>query len=73
MKLERFYDMFCPDYEPNWDNGAELKYYIYYYQNGNTCCVNSTIYNRQGMNVYFPTKEITQQICDILNNEKEDN
>ena len=29
LRLERFYDTFCPEYKPNWNDSYELKYLSY--------------------------------------------
>lgn len=71
LKLERLHDTFCPDYFPNW-NDKEWKYYVSY---GNSCKhykVNSSTATEQKANVYFPTLEIAQKVCDILNAEWEE-
>lgn len=71
LKLERLHDIYCPDYVPDWNNTKETKYYIYY-NNGDKfwstvgCCL-----TQNSFGVYFPTEEIAQKVCDILNAEKE--
>lgn len=70
LKLERLHDIYCPDYVPDWNNTKETKYYIYY-NNGDKfwstvgCCL-----TQNSFGVYFPTEEITQKVCDILNEEE---
>lgn len=73
LKLERFHDIYCPDYEPNWNDPNENKYCIYYNCNAKEY---NCIYNHSAVKmakVYFPTEEIAQKVCDILNEELENN
>lgn len=73
LKLERYHDMFCPDYVPDWGNGSECKFYVYYdvfekrwvYGQSN-CCKNA-------MRVYFDSEEAAQKVCDLLNREDDEN
>lgn len=66
FKLERLKDTYCPDYKPNWTDGSESKYFIYF----DIC----TKYNfdwcvaaQNKLGVYSPTKKIAQKVCDELN------
>lgn len=71
LKLERLHDTFCPDYNPNWNNG-ENKYFVFY---DNTCkryAFNAVAVVEYEPGVYFPTREIAQKVCDILNKELEE-
>jgi len=73
LKLERLHDIYCPNYKPNWNEDSfSLKHYVRY----NTSEAKWYSYDAQIMEdtiqVYFPTKEIAQKVCDILNKERED-
>ena len=73
LKLERLHDIYCPDYEPNWNDPNENKYCIYYNCNAKEY---NCIYNHSAVKmakVYFPTEEIAQKVCDILNEELKNN
>lgn len=74
LRLERLHDTFCPDYVPNW-NSDEAKFTIYYNHEKvkPRYKVQPYCYMRHPTTVYFPSKEIAQKVCDILNNELEDN
>ena len=69
LKLERLHDTYCPDYVPNWDDDDERKYIITYdilykeYKYINTQILRLTA------DVYFPSEEIAQKVCGILNAE----
>lgn len=70
LKLERFRDMFCPNYKPNFDDFSTFKHMIIYdhdIQMYRTMYCNSSEYGTQ---VYFPSEGIAQKVCDILNKEK---
>lgn len=71
LKLERLHDIYCPNYKPNWEEYS-LKHYIEY-------CVSEAKWYpycirtmKDTVQVYFPTEEIAQKVCDILNREREE-
>ncbi len=70
LKLERLHDTFCPDYVPDW-NREDWKYFVYY-NNTAHYRVNSAVIFEHKTGVFFPTKEIAQKVCDILNKELEE-
>lgn len=71
LKLERLHDTFCPDYKPDWNYG-KFKYFVEFDNEEGFYDVNYTdVYNNGG--VYFPSKDIAQKVCDILNVELERN
>lgn len=69
LKLERFYDIYCPDYKPDW-NSSENKYLILYSHTSNKYSVGNAVYSDPSLS-RFPTREIAQKVCDILNKERE--
>lgn len=73
MRLERFHDIYCPNYKPNWDNHSEEKWRIYYNHNAKKwICGNYSIVSFPPQSS-FPTEEIAQRVCDILNREESEN
>ncbi|EXM38551.1 hypothetical protein RASY3_14650 [Ruminococcus albus SY3] len=71
LKLERFYDIYCPVYNPDW-NVHDNKYFIMYDKSRNSYIVARNQEARTVANVYFPTEEIAQKVCDRLNKEREE-
>lgn len=69
LKLERLHDTFCPDYVPNWDDEDERKYFITYDILYNNYKYMNTQILRLTADVYFPSEEIAQKVCGILNAE----
>ena len=67
LKLERLHDIYCPGYKPDWSNN-EIKYLILYNHTANRYSVGNAIYSKYLL-PYFPTTEIAQKVCDILNAE----
>lgn len=71
LKLERLHDIYCPDYVPDWGNDTETYIIPYgmikkrYFVSCVHACWTITY-------VYFPTREIAQKVCDILNKELEE-
>ena len=74
LKLERLHDTFCPDFNLGLGDGLDVeKYYVYYnfvHMKWMSSCM---IHSSSAVQVYFPTREIAQKVCDILNMEHEDN
>lgn len=73
LKLERLHDTYCPDYKPDW-LGNNLKYIIckQYEKHRWTYDYRALVHDDNAVQVYFPTKEIAQKVCDILNKEREE-
>ena len=73
LKLERLHDIYCPDYVPDWGNCWLPKYYIYQDKSmGNIWICSAVSADSDVVQVYFPTEEIAQKVCDILNAELEE-
>lgn len=72
LKLERLHDIYCPNYVPNWDNEDERKYVVYYDNQSKCYKINSFYVTEYKPDVAFPTSEIAQKVCDILNEELEE-
>ena len=68
LKLERLHDTYCPDYVPDWQDNAR-KYYVFYGTKDSTYYVGGCLAADRKPCVYFPTTEIAQKVCDILNGE----
>lgn len=68
LKLERLHDTYCPDYVPDWQDNAR-KYYVFYGTKDSTYYVGGCLAVDRKPCVYFPTTEIAQKVCDILNGE----
>lgn len=71
LLLERLHDTFCPEYVPDWKS-KEGKWSIYFdsYSNIYDYCV--TLKSLNAQQAYFPTEEIAQKVCDILNKKLEE-
>lgn len=68
FRIERYHDMFCPDYKPDWNNRNEPKFYVYYDNNDEVWTfTHSLIYELPV--VYFDSLDTVQKVCNILNNE----
>lgn len=72
LKLERLHDTFCPDYVPDWDDWRVRKWEIDYENSQGRYRALSTPSTESKTAVYFPTEEIAQKVCDILNAELEE-
>lgn len=68
LKLERLHDTYCPDYVPDWQDNAR-KNYVFYGTKDSTYYVGGCLAVDRKPCVYFPTTEIAQKVCDILNGE----
>ena len=72
LRLERLHDTFCPDYKPNWNDNSEPKYFIEFDCEDNIYVLNYTDYYYR-TDVYFPSQDVAQKVCDVLNAELERN
>lgn len=72
LKLERLHDTFCPDYVPNWDDWRAEKWEIDYENSQGRYKTLRTPSTENKTAAYFPTEEIAQKVCDILNKELEE-
>lgn len=74
LKLERLHDIYCPDYKPDdWEINSLKKYYVCYSPSrpsGEKWRLLITRNIKDAVQVYFPTREIAQKVCDILNSEE---
>lgn len=71
LKLERLHDVLCPDHVPDWGHSYKEKYYVYYNYNHEVyMCDYARVYKHN--DVYFPTEEVAQKVCDMLNAEMDD-
>ena len=59
----------CPDYEPNWDDKTERKYYICYDYVDSSWTINYMTYADHNVGIYFDTLENAQKAADFLNDE----
>lgn len=65
LKLWRLHDTLCEDYVSNWDE-EEAKWIIFYSYSKETWCEEWWVSNNYNLPC-FPTKELAQKACDILN------
>lgn len=71
LKLERLHDTFCPDYVPDWNDKDEVKYYVFKNEFISISRWDIGYVSSSDISdVYFPTEEIAQKVCDILNAEE---
>lgn len=72
LKLERYHDMFCPDYVPDWSSDDE-KYVLGYDEVGKQWDYDMFFISGGAAQVYFDSKETAQKVCDLLNGEDDEN
>lgn len=73
LKLERFHDIYCPNYKPDWSNDKDYKHYIYYNEKAKKWTFDVITKYHLVVCVYFPTSKIAQKVCNILNEERGNN
>ena len=71
LKLERLFDLYCSEYVPNWEDETE-KWYVVFdnYFIPSYEVFSSTAQRFQGF-VHFPSKEIANKVCELLDDEFE--
>ena len=72
LKLERYHDMFCPDYVPDWSSD-NAKHIVDYDEGEKQWRCDRVFLIRDATQVYFDSKETAQKVCDLLNGEDEEN
>lgn len=72
LKLERYHDMFCPDYVPDWSSD-DAKFIVDYDEGEKQWGCDRIFLIRDATQVYFDSKETAQKVCDLLNGEVEGN
>lgn len=70
LKLEQLHDMFCPDYEPDWKNRDETKYFVLYDSRTKIWDVQDTEEYKEAVNVWFDSLETAEKVCELLNKEE---
>ena len=69
LKLERFHDTFCPDFVPDWDDFNSCKYMILYDHDHKIYKYMYCYSTEHRTLAFFPSEEIAQKVCCILNKE----
>ena len=72
LKLERYHDMFCPDYVPDWSSD-DVTFIVDYDEREKQWGCDMIFLIRDAAQVYFDSKETAQKVCDLLNGEDEEN
>lgn len=67
LKMERYHDIYCPNYTPDWDDFDSGKWYISYDVDDKEYSVHHGYYAKDGGRTYFPDRETAQTVCDKLN------
>ena len=69
LRLEQLHDVLCPDYEPDWKNEDEHKFYLFY--DGKTGNWKYTYWSAFDFRVgeYFDTEKNAEKAAEILNKE----
>lgn len=70
FKLERLYDLYCPGFKPNFKDLEEIKCSIYFDHKDNLYRIYKCTSTEDVNGTYF-TKEAAEEICRILNINKE--
>ncbi len=67
MELQRYHDIYCPDFVPDWNKSNTDKYCIYFHHFFGVFMCNRAFCCESKETVYFPSSEIAQKVCDRLN------
>lgn len=63
--LQHYHDIYCPLYEPNWNDGEE-KWYIIFNKSAKEY-VYYCSYNLCRNTIYFDSEETVRKVCNIMN------
>ncbi len=70
LKLERFHDIYCPAYKPDWED-ERFKWYVLFDSTDKEYITNWTTCAKEYTMVYFDSGETACKVCEILNEEIE--
>ena len=72
LRLEQLHDMLCPDYEPDWSNEEEHKFYLFYdRKTGNWKYTYWSAFDFR-VGEYFDIEKNAEKAAEILNKELEE-
>lgn len=72
LRLEQLHDILCPDYEPDWSNEDEHKFYLFYdRKTGNWKYTYWSAFDFR-VGEYFDTEKNAEKAAEILNKELEE-
>lgn len=63
--LQHYHDVYCPLYEPNW-NDSEEKWYIVFNKNTKEYLYDCS-YNLRRNTIYFDSEETVRKVCNKMN------
>lgn len=66
LKLERYHDMFCPDYVPDWSSD-DTKHIVCYDEGEKQWGCYRIFISIGAAQVYFDSRETAKKVCDLLN------
>ena len=66
-KLQRYHEIYCPDYVPDWNDEKEENWYVFF--NKSTSCYQYSYdtYDFRPNEIYFDSEETVKKVCDRLN------
>ena len=71
LKLERLHDIYCSDYEPDWNDRIKAKWNVVFdYDEKEYVSYWNTVVDSH-TTVYFDSKKTADKVCEILNKEFE--
>lgn len=69
LKLEKLHETYCPDFTPDWNSNEGNKCHIFFNHNINVFDYTFEKKYEDLTGVFFPSDEIAEKVCDILNKE----
>ena len=66
-KLQRYHEIYCPDYVPNWNDEDEVKLYIFFNKSISRYQYSYDTYTFRLNEIYFDSEETVRKVCDRLN------
>lgn len=72
LRLEQLHDMLCPDYEPDYEDDDEVKFYVYFGHSQGRYDISRSISWENPCMVAFDAEKNAQKAAEILNEELEE-
>ena len=65
--LQHYHEMYCPNYIPNWNDGNEVKWCVFFHKSISRYQYSYDTYYFRLNEIYFDSEETVRKVCDKLN------
>ena len=66
-KIQRYHEIYCPDYVPDWNDEKEKKWHVFFNKSLGLYQYSYNTYNFRPNDIYFDSEETVRKVRDRLN------